>query len=155
MLERLSSDSLFYQLASEAELGAIVQSGEKLSNAYIYAVAADDIDAELFNLERLTQQQFDINSPTIKFEHCSDLTHQNHLTRKSTQIQPKQPPPVAVAAKKEPAIKQEIKKNEPVKPVKKAPEPVKEEKKQQTLVTVPKPQPASVVPEEVKMAEPT
>lgn len=133
MLERLSNDSLFYQLASEAELSAIVQSGERLSNAYIYAVAADDIDHELFNLERLTQQSFDLFSPTIKFEHCSDLSHQNHLTRKSTQIQPKQPPPVAVAAKKEPAIKQEIKKNEPVKPAKKDNVPAKEEKKQQTL----------------------
>lgn len=130
MIERTFNDTLQYQLVKEEELTQLVQSGEKLQNAYVYGVSTDDIDAELFNPERITQKSFEIFSPTIKFEHCSELSHQNHLTRKSTSIKPKQAP-IAVSAKKEPAIKQEIKKNDTVKPKKVEPAPPsKDEKKQ-------------------------
>jgi hypothetical protein len=56
MIERLiGASTLQFQLVQESELLSIVQSGEKLSNAYIYAVADEsaDLDSELFNLDRV------------------------------------------------------------------------------------------------------
>ena len=69
----------------EAELLLSIQHGEKLLNAYIYAVAEEgaDIDSELFNLERISKQSFDLFSPPLSFEHNPDLQHQNYLTRAS------------------------------------------------------------------------
>ena len=122
MIERLiGASTLQFQLVQESELLSIVQSGEKLSNAYIYAVADEsaDLDSELFNLDRVRQQSYDLFTPTIKFEHCHEVTHQNYLTRKSCiakPVQPKQAPVIPLPVKKEPLIKSEIKKNEIVKP---------------------------------------
>lgn len=74
----------------------IVQSGEKLLNAYIYAIAEEsaDVDFELYNIERMSRP-FDLFSPTLTFDHHNDVKHQNFMTRKSAAgvtIQPKQAP---------------------------------------------------------------
>lgn len=54
----------------------IVQSGERLLNAFIFAVAADsaDLDAEMFSSDRL-RGSFDLFSPTLTFNHCPDVHH--------------------------------------------------------------------------------
>lgn len=147
MIEREVSTGLQFQLVQEAELIHIVQSGEKLLNAYIYALAEEsaDIDGELFNIERLQKPNFDLFAPTLSFEHDSALTHQNYTTRKS--VLDKKPAMIAssaatTVAKKEPVIKSEIKKNEPVKPPVSAAPAQKtaaaDGKKQQTLFGAPK-----------------
>ena len=86
-------------------------------NAYIYALARpdSDLDSELFNLDRI--KAFDIFSPTIRFEHASNVVHQNYLTRNvATNLKQAPTAPIANAVKKEPTFKNEIKKNEVVKP---------------------------------------
>ncbi len=80
-----------YRLVFEAELKGIlfdlsysefpieiVNSGEKLQNAYIYALCSEhfDLDKELYETHRLSKP-FDIFSPMFIFEHSSQLKHQN------------------------------------------------------------------------------
>jgi hypothetical protein len=73
MVERQSNgDSIQFNLMQEQELLSIVQTGEKLLNAYIYAVAEEtaDVDTELFNLDRIRcKDGFEIFTPTLSFEH--------------------------------------------------------------------------------------
>ena len=86
----------------------MVQYGEKLLNAYIYAIAEEgaDIDSELFNLERIKRKDgFDVFTPAFSFEHNSALFHQNYLTRKQgLAVAPKVAPPVPAMTAKAPAI---------------------------------------------------
>ncbi len=66
-----------------------MQTGEKLANAYIYAIASDsaDVDSEIFNIKRLEsieEKPFEVFSPALSFSgHDSSVFHQNYLTRKS------------------------------------------------------------------------
>ena len=88
MISRQGQDySIKYELVQETELLQIVQSGEKLTNAFIYAMFDEfngkgGIDSELFNAERLRSDTFDLFTPTIQpFTHENSVFHQNYLTR--------------------------------------------------------------------------
>ena len=54
----------------------IIQSGEKLLNAYIYGLYDEtyDIDKELYNVERLTRS-FETFNQSIVFDHSSKVLH--------------------------------------------------------------------------------
>jgi hypothetical protein len=108
MVERGYGSGIQFNLVQEQELLALVQAGEKLLNAYIFAVAEDgaDVDTELFNLERINRKDgFEVFTPTISFEHSSDLFHQNYLTRKTVlAVPPKAAPQIPQATAKPPAI---------------------------------------------------
>eukprot|EP00347_Sterkiella_histriomuscorum_P008863 403343454 len=71
-----------FQLVYEHELASIIESGEKIENAYIYAVFEDsfDIDSELFNTARFAQS-FDTFNQVITFEPSQKVKHQNALNR--------------------------------------------------------------------------
>jgi hypothetical protein len=72
MVERGYGPGIQFNLVHEQELLALVQAGENLLNAYIYAIAEEgaDVDTELFNLERIRRKDgFDVFTPTISFEH--------------------------------------------------------------------------------------
>lgn len=80
-------------------------------NAYIYALASpdSDLDSEIFNIDRI-KGVFDLFSPTIRFEHSSNVVHQNYMTRKVATVN--KISTTIAAIKKEPTFKNEIKKNE-------------------------------------------
>lgn len=65
----------------------IIKSGEKLLNAYIYAVFDEsfDLDSELFNVQRL-EKSFDTenSSSKIVFDHSDKIVHQNATNRRKT-----------------------------------------------------------------------